>query len=367
MPIFKESFGVTKDKVEVERYHLINRDGLCVCILTYGGIVQTLQAVDNQGIVADIVLGFDTLLPYLNLHPYFGAIIGRFANRIAYGKFTLEGKEYQLATNNGYHHLHGGLSGFDKQVWHASTIEVDNGSCLKLRHTSLAGDEGFPGTLTLETNYTWNDSNALRIDYSASTDAPTIINLTNHSYFNLAGIEKQSQILGHHIQLNASRYLPVDSTLIPTGEQVNVSGTCMDFCKKVCIANKLDIMHPQMSNANGGYDHAWVLDGKNNNLKLAAIVLAAIVDEPVSGRRMKVYTTQPAIQFYTGNFLDGSLIGKYNVKYNKYAGFCLETQQYPDAPNQPTFPTTVLYPSANFQQTTIYQLESYHLNNSQGN
>lgn len=366
MPVFKEAFGATADGIAVERYHLVNQQGKHVCILTYGGIVQALQAADSHGNVADIVLGFDTLQPYLDEHPYFGGLIGRYANRIAYGRFKLPDKEYlngyQLAINNGPHHLHGGIRGFDKQVWRASVQEATNS--LVLQHTSADGDEGYPGTLTVEVRYTWSDNNALQIGYAASTDAPTILNLTNHSYFNLGGVDltgvdlcgiaQQSNILNHRIQLNADRYLPIDATLIPTGEQAEVTGTCMDFRKQTAINMKMDLMHAQIRNASGGYDHAWLLDAK---YKASELALAAIVDEPISGRRMKVYTTQPAIQFYTGNFLDGSLIGKKSIRYNKHAGFCLETQHYPDAPNNPEFPSTVLYPGEIYRQTTVYQFE----------
>ncbi len=361
MPIVKEPFGATSDGIAVDRYHLVNQDGLHVCILTYGGIVQTLQAVDRHGKVADIVLGFDTLQPYLEEHPYFGAIVGRYANRIAHGRFTLEDKQYQLAVNNSAHHLHGGVRGFDKQIWRADIEEVSNACCLVLSYISGDGDEGYPGTLSVEVRYTWSDSNELRIDYTASTDAPTILNLTNHSYFNLAGFDlagadlvevQQHDILNHRVQLNADSYLLVDATLIPTGVQA-VTGSCMDFRKQTAIGQNMDLSHPQLRNANGGYDHAWLLNTRDDTLDY--LPLAALVNEPISGRSMKVYTTQPAIQFYTGNFLDGSLFGKNNMQYGKHAGFCLETQHYPDSPNHPEFPSTVLLPGAIYQQTTVYK------------
>ena len=350
MPIIKEPFGVTADGIAVERYHLVNRDGRHVCILTYGGIVQAIEAVDHHGKAADVVLGFDTLQPYLQEHPYFGAIVGRYANRIAHGRFKLEGKNYQLAINNGPHHLHGGIRGLDKQVWHARVEQGTNASCLVLHHVSVDGDEGYPGTLTIEVRYTWSDTNALRIDYTASTDEPTILNLTNHSYFNLAGHKTQADILKHRLQLNADHYLPVDATLIPTGERTEVMDTCMDFRRQSEIGEKMESDHAQIRFANGGYDHAWLLNANNEALKLAAIL-----NEPISGRSMRVYTTQPAIQFYTGNFLDGSLSGKNNSKYHKHAGLCLETQHYPDSPNRQNFPSTVLHPDTVYRQTTIYQ------------
>jgi aldose 1-epimerase len=359
--IDKEPFGTTADGMPVERYRLVNRDGHQVCILTYGGIVQALQAVDGRGDVADIVLGFDTLQPYLDEHPYFGAIVGRYANRIAHGRFKLDDRAYQLATNNGPHHLHGGLRGFDKQVWRASIRNVPDGACLVLRHTSFDGDEGYPGTLDVEVSYTWSDNNALRIDYIATTDAPTILNLTNHSYFNLAGGDQPTDILKHRVQLFAGRYLPVDASLIPTGELATVTGTCMDFLEPANIGENMDTAYSQIRHASGGYDHAWLLNVNNAPLALPAIplALAAIVEEPVSKRRLQVYTTQPAIQFYTGNFLDGSLIGKNHIRYDKHAGFCLETQHYPDAPNHPQFPSTEIRPGASYQQTTIYQLSTF--------
>lgn len=356
MLIYNEPFGTTKDGIAVQRYHLVNRDGRRVCVLTYGGIVQMLEAADGHGNVADIVLGFDKLQPYLEEHPYFGAIIGRYANRIAYGRFKLEGKEYQLGSNNGRHHLHGGLHGFDKQVWQAKIQEEADTQSLILSHISKDGEEGFPGTLAVEVKYSWTDSNELRIDYSARTDAPTVLNLTNHSYFNLVGITQQPNILKHRIQLNAHHYLPVDETLIPSGE-AEVAGTCMDFLELTEIKNNMDLTHPQIRNANGGYDHAWLLDAGNAASK--TLSLAAIVDEPISRRRMKVYTTQPAIQFYTGNFLDGSLIGKNNQRYDKHAGFCMETQHYPDAPNNPEFPSTVLRPGDLYSESTTYQFDVY--------
>ncbi len=361
MPIYKEPFGTTKDGIAVERYHLVNRDGRRVCILTYGGIIQMLEALDSHGNVADIVLGFDTLQPYLEEHPYFGAIIGRYANRIAHGRFKLEGKEYQLANNNGPHHLHGGIRGFDKQLWLANVNEETSIPCLTLSYISANGDEGYPGKLAVEVKYSWSDSNELRIDYTASTDAPTILNLTNHTYFNLTGFNSAgntlSGILNHRMQLNAKRYLPVDETLIPAGEQAEVAGNCMDLREPIEIGKKMDLAHPQIRNANGGYDHAWLLEAENKTLK--TLSLAAVVDEPISRRWMKVYTTQPAIQFYTGNFLDGSLIGKNNKRYGKHAGFCLETQHYPDAPNHPEFPSTVLHPGTVYSQSTIYQFGVY--------
>ncbi len=356
MPIIKEPFGNTLEGLAVERYHLINGKGHRVCILTYGGIIQALETPDMHGHAVDVVLGFDILEPYLAAHPYFGAIIGRYANRIGYGRFKLTGKHYQLATNDGSHHLHGGLRGFDKHVWQAEVREMTNASCLVLSHTSMDGEEGYPGTLKVEVCYTWSDNHALRIDYKAITDAPTILNLTNHSYFNLAGVAEQTHILEHRLQIYADRYLPVNATLIPNGEQAKVEGSCMDFRHAVGIGQHMDVTHAQIRYANGGYDHAWILNADKRQVESEnALPMAAIVSEPSSGRTMKVYSSQPAMQCYTGNFLDGSLVGKGNWRYVKHAGFCLETQHYPDAPNQPQFPSTVLLPGAIYQQSTIYE------------
>jgi aldose 1-epimerase len=362
--ITQEAFGTTHQGLAVERYRLTNAYGHQVNVLTYGGIIQAVQVVDRHGEIDDVVLGFDTLQPYLDEHPYFGAIIGRYANRIALGRFSLQGRPYQLATNNGVNHLHGGLIGFDKVLWRAI---IENADCLVLRHYSQDGDEGYPGNLNIEARYIWRDDDSLRIDYTATTDAPTILNLTNHSYFNLAGARVQASkvqkgasadTLNHHIQLEADRYLPVDATLIPTGEKAQVANTCMDFRKLKAINEPLDFTQPQIRNANLGYDHAWVLN-QGTIETLEGLALAATVFEPGSGRQMKVYTSQPAIQFYTGNFLDGSLQGKHGVAYAKYAGFCLETQHYPDAPNQPAFPSTVLLPGHIYRQSTIYAFSTY--------
>jgi aldose 1-epimerase len=364
VPITREDFGVTHEGVAVERYQLINSAGYFVNILTYGGIVQALHVPDRHENPGDVVLGFDSLQPYLAEHPYFGALIGRYANRIALGQFKLQGRQYQLATNNGPNHLHGGIRGFDKVVWQADIGKSENASQLLLRYVSADGEEGYPSKLSVEVSYSWRNDNALRIDYTATSDAPTILNLTNHSYFNLAGLPEPDKnlsnerlmpdILHHRIQLEADRYLPVSATLIPTGELAPVAGTCMDFRSLSAIHGLLDVTQPQIRNANLGYDHAWLLNQQNREL-LEDLPLAATVIEPGSGRQMQVYTSQPAIQFYTGNFLDGSLNGKKNMPYQKYAGFCLETQHYPDAPNQPAFPTTVLMPGEIYRQSTIYR------------
>ena len=352
MPILQEPFGVTPEGNSVERYILINADGMRVFILTYGGIIQRLEAIDRYGNVADIVLGFDSLQPYLKNNAYFGAIIGRYANRIANAKFLLNGKEYPLKKNNELNHLHGGLVGFDKKIWQVSAEDMKNASCLVLHHISPDGDEGYPGTLSVEVKYLWTDNNELHIQYRAKSNAPTFLNLTNHTYFNLVGIENNPSILNHFIQINADKYLPVDDFLIPTGEKIDVNNTCMDFKTLSKISTQMHLTDKQIRTVNQGYDHSWILSGEDQ-----AIRLAATVYEPLSGRRLNTYTTYPAIQFYTGNFLDGSILGKNKTPYCKYAGLCLETQFYPNSPNNKTFPTTLLLPDDVYFHTTIYQFQ----------
>lgn len=349
MPILKQHFGSTHDGQPIDCYTLTNRNGLEARIMTYGGILVSLRIPDRQGALADVVLGFDSLAPYLSEHPYFGALIGRYANRIARGRFRLNNVEYQLACNNGPNHLHGGIAGFDKKVWQADTEINTDGPQLILHCKSPDGEEGYPANVEVNVSYTLMQSNALKLDYSARTDGPTIINLTSHAYFNLAG---HDSVLGHRLRLVADHYLPVDETLIPTGEQAAVTGTPMDFRRLTPIGHYLqsNAKSEQLQRARGGYDHNWVLT-KNEN----ACMLAAEVMEPSTGRLMQVYTTQPGVQFYSGNFLDGTLTGKRGQAYQKHAGFCLETQHFPDSPNHPCFPSTVLMPYAIYQHTTVYQ------------
>jgi aldose 1-epimerase len=349
MPILKQYFGSTHDGQSIDCYILTNDSGLEARIMTYGGILVSLRIPDRQGALADVVLGFDSLAPYLSEHPYFGALIGRYANRIARGRFRLNHVEYQLACNNGPNHLHGGIAGFDKKVWQADAEINPDGPQLTLRCKSPDGEEGYPANVEVEVSYRLTGNNELRLDYSARTDIPTIINLTSHAYFNLAG---RDSVLGHRLRLVADHYLPVDETLIPTGEQAVVTGTPMDFRRLTPIGHYLqsNAESEQLQHARGGYDHNWVLT-KNEN----ACMLAAEVMELSSGRRMQVYTTQPGIQFYSGNFLDGTITGKQGQAYQKHAGFCLETQHFPDSPNHPCFPSTLLMPSAIYQHTTIYQ------------
>jgi aldose 1-epimerase len=342
MDIRKEPFGKTKDGIAVDLYTLTNGNGMTVKISNYGGIVTSIVTLDKEGKPGDVVLGFDNLENYLNPHPYLGALIGRYGNRIAKGRFTLEGKSYTLATNNGPNHLHGGLKGFDKVIWEAEEVRTDNGVGLRLTYTSPDGEEGYPGNLTAIGTYTLTDDNGLRIDYDARTDQTTHVNLTNHSYFNLAAGNAENA-LNHEIAIFADRYTQVDDTLIPTGELPEVKGTPMDFTQAMAIGARID----QVA---GGYDHNYVLNNEDESLALAATVY-----EPTSGRYLEVYTTQPGVQFYSGNFLDGSLTGKGEKAYVKHYGFCLETQHFPDSPNQPHFPSTLLEPGQIYYHTTIYR------------
>jgi len=341
MSIKKETFGTTPDGKKVDLYTLVNANGLKAKITNYGGIITSLQTPDRNGKFADIVLGYDSLDEYIKSSPYFGSLIGRYGNRIAKGKFALNGVEYTLATNNGPNHLHGGIQGFDKVVWDAKSIKTEDGVGLELTYLSKDGEEGYPGNLDCKVTYTLNNNNELRIYYEATTDKPTIINLTNHSYFNLAGHDS-GDILGHELMLNAENFTPVDDTLIPTGEIASVKDTPMDFTRPMPIGSRI-------AQVKGGYDHNYVLNSKSS-LK----VVSASVYEPKTGRVMEIFTTEPGIQFYTGNFLDGSLKGKGAV-YNKHAGFCLETQHFPDSPNKPNFPSVALEPARKYVHLTIHQ------------
>ena len=346
--IEKSSFGKLPDGRGVDQYILKNANGMEVKIINYGGIITHWTAPDKDGKYEDIVLGFDSLAGYLTPSPYFGAIIGRYGNRIANGKFTLEGKAYTLATNNNQNHLHGGLVGYDKVLWNVEPIEGAE-SALKLTYLSKDGEEGYPGNLNITVIYTLMNDNSLKMDYAATTDKSTVINLTNHTYFNLSASKKD--VLDQEVTLNADRYLVVDKGLIPTGELRPVAGSVFDFTKPTVIGKGINDAKDDQIKLGGGYDHAWILNKKEpNELSLAATVL-----EKTSGRKMEVMTTEPAIQFYTGNFLDGSLTGKGNVKYAKRFALCLESEHYPDSPNQPTFPTVVLKPNEKYSTTTIYK------------
>ena len=340
-------FGTMPDGKEVLVYKLTNTAGMEVEIITYGGIITSLTAPDRDGRYEDIVLGYDNLEGYIKANPYFGALVGRYGNRIAKGKFSLDGTEYSLAINNMGNHLHGGITGFDKVVWEASTEEIAKGVGLKLTYTSADMEEGYPGNLNVEVNYFLDNKNALEIEYLATTDKKTVVNLTNHSYFNLSAMKED--ILGHELQLNASKYVPVDETLIPLGELQPVAGTPFDFTSLKPIGRDINADDEQVS-LGGGFDHCWSFDGLNEEVKVNASLY-----EPKSGRVMEVLTTEPGVQFYTGNFLDGSITGKNGVVYTKRFGLCLETQHYPDSPNQPNFPSVVLEPGDQYRTQTTYK------------
>ena len=346
--IEQQVFGEMPDGRNVKIYTLINDHGLEARIMSYGGTLVSLRAPDRNGVHADVVLGFDEFPPYLAQHPYFGSLIGRYANRIAAASFTIDGKTYRLSANEGLNHLHGGRIGFDKVLWDAEPVKSSAGAQLVLRHFSRAGEEGYPGNLSVGVTYTLTAQNELRLDYSARTDQPTMINLTHHSYFNLAGA---GTIHDHLLRLTAERYLPVDPELIPLGEQRSVRNTSFDFTGARSIGSGLSADDAQLQLA-GGYDHCWVLTQQDGTCALAADLY-----EPVSGRALTVFTTQPGIQVYSGNFLDGSILGKQGARYQRYSGLCLESQHLPDSPNQPTFPVTVLRPGENYRERTIYRFK----------
>jgi aldose 1-epimerase len=346
----KESFGKA-DGQDVELYTLTNRSGVEARITNYGGIIVSLKVPDRQGKLDDVVLGFDALDGYLKGHPFFGALVGRYGNRIGKGRFTLNGQEYKLATNNGENHLHGGIKGFDKVVWKAKPVTAKDGVGLELTYLSKDGEEGYPGNLSVKVTYTLTNNNELKIAYSATTDKDTVVNLTSHSYFNLAG-QGNGDILNHQMTINADRFTPVDAGLIPTGELRSVKGTPLDFTKGTAIGERINQGDEQLKFGRG-YDHNWVLNGNAGTLRQAAKVL-----EPTTGRVMEVWTTEPGMQFYTGNFLDGSLTGKGGRVYKQRYGFCLETQHFPDSPNKPNFPSTVLKRGSRYQTTTIYKFSA---------
>ena len=344
-------FGETEDGQPVRLYSLRNANGLKADIMTYGAIVVSLRTPDRKGHMDDIVLGCDKLDDYIKNSPYFGAIVGRYGNRIAKGKFTLDGTEYTLATNNNnLNHLHGGVKGFDKVVWNDEPVWKADAVGVKLSYLSKDGEEGYPGNLKATVTYLLTNKNELRIDYEATTDKATPINLTHHGYFNLTGGERD--ILGHVLALNADKFTPVDEGLIPTGELAPVKGTPMDFAKPTAIGARIGNAYEQLK-FGGGYDHNWVLNKRGREMSLAARVY-----EPTTGRVMEIHTTEPGIQFYSGNFLDGTITGKEGKVYKHRWGLCLETQHFPDSPNKPNFPSTILRPGEKYETTTIYSFSA---------
>ena len=346
-------FGTAPDGTAIEEYTLTNANAVEVKIITLGGIVTSIRVPDRYGTFGNVVLGFSTLDDYLAPNPYLGTITGRFANRIANGRFTLDGRTYSLATNNGPNALHGGLVGFNKRVWAAAAVEGRDGAVgVRLTYLSPDGEEGYPGALDVAVEYTLTRDDALRIDYLATTDAPTVVNLTNHSYFNLAD-EGSGSILDHVLMLNASRYTPVDDNAIPTGEVAPVSGTPFDFRRAMAMGARIRSGHPQTVRGHG-YDHNFVIDRPDGE----AMALAAWVHEPTRGRVLETFTTEPGVQFYAGNFLDATLVGRNGRVYRQSDGFCLETQHFPDSPNQPEFPSTVLRPGEEFRSTTVYRFST---------
>jgi aldose 1-epimerase len=352
MPMTSEQpWGRLPDGTAVTLYTLRNAHGLRADITNYGAIVTRLLVPDREGTVADVVLGYDSLADYLAGSPYFGAIVGRYGNRIAKGTFTLDGVRYHLAVNNGPNALHGGLKGFDKVVWQAEPYADSTEAGLRLHYVSPDGEEGYPGRLDVAVTYALTDDNALRIDYRLTTDRATIHNVTHHGYFNLAG-HASGDILRHELMLSADRFTPIDSTLIPTGALEDVAGTPFDFRTPTAIGARIGADDEQIR-FGGGYDHNFVLNGESGTLRLVGRVR-----DPQSGRVMEISTTEPGIQFYSGNFLDGSNVGKGGARYEHRAGFCLEMQHFPDSPNHPAFPSTVLRPGEEYRSTTLYQFRA---------
>jgi len=345
MDVQKQGFGQLPDGQEVELYVLTNAAGIKARVMTYGATLVSLEVPDRDGNFADITLGCDSLEGYLSASPYFGATVGRYANRIAKGKFTLNGVEYTLAQNNGENHLHGGIQGFDKVIWDAEPVRTEEAVGVKFVYLSKDGEEGYPGNLTCTVTYLLTDNDELRISYEAETDKSTPVNLTHHSYFNLEG-QGSGDILDHELMIDADKYTLVDEGLIPTGEIRSAADSPMDFTTPHAIGERIDQVE-------GGYDHNFVLRGGGGTLSLAARVY-----EPDSGRVMEIHTTEPGIQFYSGNFLDGSITGKSGKVYHKHYGFCLEPQHFPDSPNKPNFPSTILRPGDRYMSLTVFKFST---------
>jgi len=341
----RNPFGALPDGRAVEIFTISNAAGMQVRTIPYGAIVVSIKVPDRAGAMGDVVLGFDALDGYLKQPPYFGAVVGRYGNRIAKGVFAIDGTTFRLAVNNGPNHLHGGVKGFDKLLWRGEMFLRGGEAGVIYSLTSPDGDEGYPGTLNVKVTYTLSAGNTLTVDYDATTDKPTVVNLTQHSYFNLGG---GGDILNHRLTIDADRFTPVDATLIPTGELAPVEGTPFDFRQPALIGARIDADHEQIRNG-GGYDHNWVLNGTPPALRHAAKL-----EDPASGRTLDVSTTEPGLQFYSGNFLDGTLTGKGGRVYQKRAALCLETQHFPDSPNHPDFPSTVLRPGARYQSKTVF-------------
>lgn len=342
--VMKAAFGKLPDGTSIESYTLYNSRGASAKVITYGATLTELFMPDRHGKMADVVLGFDNIEGYLGQHPYFGGTIGRYANRIAKGKFTLDGKEYQLFLNNGPNSLHGGQIGFNRRVWKAEELKDEDGAAIRFSYLSKDGEENYPGNLKVSVTYTLTNTDELKLQYSAETDKDTVLNLTNHSYFNLSGADAGT-ILKYILYINADKYTPVDSTLIPTGKIESVVGTPLDFLKPTEIGARIGEIKDI-----GGYDHNYVLNGKAGTLRVAAKVT-----DPESGREMEVLTTQPGVQFYSAIGLNGSIKGKGGVAYEKYGAICLETQHFPDSPNHGNFPSTELKPGEHFHSETIYK------------
>jgi aldose 1-epimerase len=348
MGITKEFFGKTDAGESVDLYTLTNNKGMIVKIITYGGILNQIWAPDKYGKFKDVILGFDKLEGYVHGKAFIGALVGRYANRIGKAKFTLDGKEYKLAANNNGNALHGGTIGFNSVVWKGTPLTHSKSVALKLEYLSKDGEEGYPGNMNVVVIYSLNDNNEIEIDYSATCDKKTVVNLTNHAYFNLTG-SPESDILNQVMMINADKYTPINETLIPTGKLEPIKGTPLDFKNPEPIGTRIDDKFEQIVLA-GGYDHNWVLNKEGNALSLAARVF-----DPLSGRVLEVLTTEPGIQFYSGNFLNGSETGIGNIQYDKRHGFCLETQHFPDSPNKPEFPSVVLEPGKKYSTKTIFK------------
>ncbi|MCV9385090.1 aldose epimerase family protein [Reichenbachiella ulvae] len=347
LTVSSSDFGQMPDGSAVSLFTMKNDNGVIVKVTNYGGIITSLIAPDKDGNMGDIVLGYDSLSGYLKSSPYFGALIGRYGNRIADAKFSLDGEEYQLQANDGKNHLHGGVKGFDKVLWDASSFKNETSAGVVFSRVSPDGEEGYPGNLTAEVTYALNNDNELTFEYKATTDKKTVVNLTNHAYFNLTGDPSQT-ILDHELELPANTFLSIDNTLIPTA-QTAVEGTPFDFTSATLIGARIGEENEQLAFGKG-YDHCWVYTDSSDSLKFGGSLY-----DPSSGRLMNIYTMEPAIQFYSGNFLDGKLTGKGGINYQFRTGLCLETQHYPDSPNQPEFPSTVLEPGQEYYTKSVYE------------